>query len=387
MGIFKNDNPLNTVLTEGTFASIRTDWDIKPYEGTDFLEGSLQIVTDMNENYNMIRKTIATNELSYIEQFGEDFVYNENAISSFVMAIKKFLYKIWEKLQSLFKSFLMMIDKYSKNDKEFINKYKSKIFGKNLKDFSFDGYIFTINENNIKTAMELCNNLPKLDPSSTVAPNKMSDKNADFGSGRMTDVTKSQNSLEGDMESLRASIAKALNSKTTVTKCSESEFIKECFKAFRNNTEDKEDIGDKIEVSKIAQELQSSSDTRKKVKTCYTECKRIIDQAAKDADSRASSEVRRTEDSYKSDSDPLNNGNSKRDHKQLHDDKVKELHYLFTWTQRSKSVLVALNGAVLNALKQRSKQYKACIIKIVQYNPKNEAVFEHTDPAFMNFIK
>ena len=53
--------------------------------------------------------------------------------------------------------------------------------------------------------------------------------------------------------------------------------------------------------------------------------------------------------------------------KDAHNLQMSRMSYLLAWTHRSKSLLIAINGAALAALKQRSKQNKALIIAIANY--------------------
>ena len=358
MGIFKNDQ---TLIQNITLESLVEDYKAPWYRGDDYLEGALEAVIDTTANYNMIIESVMTNELGYLEEYKEDIVYTEASVEGFVLAIKKFLYKIWEKISSLCKSFMMFIDKQTKSDKAFLNKYKKEIFGKTLTDFEFDGYTFTIDDGKIKTAMELCNNMPD-----DTGNNTTSMKNFKNSQGHnIKDPAKSTADMEDKIEVLRANICKAISDKSKATKLGQSEFMKELFSAFRNGLEDKEPIGDKIEVGTIAQEMQTSADTRKKVNNLYRESKRIIDEASRTIEREQKSHMNKTTDDINKTGDDSIDKTKKG--KDAHNLQMSRMSYLLGWTHRSKSLLIAINGAALAALKQRSKQNKALIIAIANY--------------------
>jgi hypothetical protein len=253
----------------------------------------------------------------------------------------------------------MFIDKQTKSDKAFLNKYKKEIFGKTLTDFEFDGYKFTIDSGRIKKAMELCNNMPN-DTNTTTSMKGF--KNSQ--SYNIKDPAKSTADMEDKIEALRAEICKAISDKCKATKLGQSEFMKELFSAFRDGYEDKEPIGDKIEVGTIAQEMQTSADTRKTVNNLYRESKRIIDDASKTIENEQKSHMNRTTDDINKTKDSVDKTKSGKD---AHNLQMSRMSYLLGWTHRSKSLLIAINGAALAALKQRSKQNKALIIAIANY--------------------
>ena len=353
MGIFKNDQTLTQDITlESLVEDYKSPW----YRGEDYTEAALEAVIDTTANYNMIMESIMTNELGYLEEYKEDIVYTEASVQGFILAIKKFLYKIWEKISSLCKSFMMFIDKQTKSDKAFLNKYKKDIFGKTLTDFEFDGYVFTINDANIKSAMELCN---KIDANTDMKNLKSDEYKSDNPSKDTAD-------MEDKIEVLRANICKAINSKCTSTKLGQSDFMKELFRAFRDGEEDKKPIGDRVEVGALAQEMQTSADTRKKVNNLYRESKRIIDDASKNIEISLKSLQNKTTDDINKDEYSPSKGDKKKG-KDAHNHRMNILSYLLGWTHRSKSLLIAINGAALAALKQRSKQNKALIIAISRY--------------------
>lgn len=359
MGIFKNDQTLTGELTLESLVYDRSPW----YLGEDYLEGALDVVIDMTENYNMIQKEICINELSHLEEYKEDIVYNEASVQGFILAIKKFLYRIWEKLSSLFKSFMMFIDKQTKSDRAFLEKYKKEVYGKNLTDFEFDGFVFTIETKNIETAMQLCNNMPG---GSNKDMANLDDSKVETHVKNTQDPSKAQVDMETTIETLRGNIVHTINPKVQASKLSQSDFVKDLYKAFRDGEEDKTTLDNsKINVGTIGTEMQTSKDTRKKVQDMYRAAKRIIDDASKQLEYNQKSLYNKTREDI--DNDSLKVGNKDKKGKDAHNHRMTTVNYLLTWTHRSKSLLLAINGAALGALRERSKQNKALIAKIANY--------------------
>ena len=73
-----------------------------------------------------------------IEGVGEEevFAFSEGVVGDMLKRIKEFFMKLWAKIKAIFKGFMARIDaQFMKSNKEFINKYKKDIIGKDLTDF------------------------------------------------------------------------------------------------------------------------------------------------------------------------------------------------------------------------------------------------------------
>ena len=66
------------------------------------------------------------------------------------------------------------------------------------------------------------------------------------------------------------------------------------------------------------------------------------------------------------------------DKKELSDRKGKHIQIAFRVINQTKQCLVDIDTIVLQALKERSRQYKACLVKIVYHNPKNEESYNES---------
>ena len=142
------------------------------------------------------------------------------------------------------------------------------------------------------------------------------------------------------------------------------EFNKELYSALRGDMDEKEELDD-IDVHKLMNELTSSADDKKVANRAFRDSKKVIDKAIKDAE--------KNERTYTKENVPVK-GNDE-DKKEKVNNTVKSYSYGLKWMRESKSLLISLDAAVLNTIKERSRQNKACLIKIVHYKPKNEGAY------------
>ena len=417
---------------------------VVPSESDDFISEGMEIILGMTENYNMVMEHVGRSELLALEQTGEQLVYTEGVIGSIFSTIKKFLTKVWEKIKSLFKRFIMMIDSYTKNDKAFINKYRQQIYRhKSLSDFTFKGYVYTIDTGKIKDMMdELRGESKKAKDDAINNPSNQGQNTAEYLQKEKID--KMDDIIEGIRGKVLAKYPKGKDSKYT-----SEEFRKELKELLRNGESEKQDLdgsnSSEIDVDGMVTELQNYRETKKAVviideipsinktltmldpktfpmatppapcrtdetETDYTTGEKII--TFKHTVSRIEIESGRLREFLKNnygkpdDTDMKNLGQlvNKSDEgshnilcgnanytlvsgtkivatftgKEVHQRQGKLIHYAFKVINQSKACLVDVDTAVLQALKERSRQYKACLVKIVYHNPKNEEAYNES---------
>ena len=353
MGIFSGDNVTiqSGSIDNTTFEGLLEDASIE-VDGMsdDIQECAFNAVMDINENYNNFMGALALNELNAMETTGQEFVYTEGVLGDFASKIKAFLLKIWEKIKALFKHALMIFDSYSKTDKEFVNKYKqqlSKSAVKDLSDFVFKGYSYSnLTENKVGAAI-------------TVIDNAKGVGEAAAGSGADVDYKKLNDDFSDHMEKLRGEIVGAISKDPG--SLTADEFNKELYTALRGDMEEKEELDD-IDVHTLMNELSTSAEAKKTANRAFRDSKKAIDKAIKDAEKNERTQTKENV--------PVKDDDEEK--KKEVNNTVKSYSYGLKWMRESKSMLVTLDAAVLNVLKERSRQYKACLIKIVHYNPKNE---------------
>lgn len=426
---------------------------VVPSESDDFVSEGMEIILGMTENYNMVMEHVGRSELLALEQTGEQLVYTEGVISGIFGTIKKFLMKIWEKIKSLFKRFIMMIDSYTKNDKAFINKYRQQIYRhKSLSDFTFKGYKYTIDTGKISNMFE---NLSKV----STDMKKIASKNPGFNdTGNHVDPDQIQkeiiDKLDDIVEEQRGELLSVYPGGKKGKYTSE-EFRKEFKELLRNGEDEKQELDEKdIDVDEMVTELQNYRQTKKIIDTAFRDNKKIIDNDNKEVD-RLSKEHSKSDD-WKDDTnksvkditgtvsftatargnqdleqhikqwglsvtpDGFNQFKTLLDEaernpgkdidgtveaktksgntikidvtvtgkdnqvvvnitpREMHKRQGKFIQLAFRVINETKQILVDIDTIVLQALKERSRQYKACLVKIVYHNPKNEESYNES---------
>lgn len=385
MGIFSNEAHYGyqgqKPFSEDTLESIMLDSNVEPYEGEDLMEGALDCCITMQENYNMFMTQIALSESSYFERTGELMVYNEGMLGDMVNGIKNFLKKIWEKIKALFKRFMMVIDSYTKSDKEFVQKYKKEIYsGKSLDDFTFKGYKFSKEAfNKTSAAIEACEHKSLLSKE-LAGSTAMSEKDL---------KTNFEDKYDDLADNFRGKIIGLLGGKSG--SFTTSEFSKELHAIYRSGEESKEALDDKDitamgGITGIAGELMSSKDTKKTMNDTFKAAKKSIDAATKEVENRQKEffknqplDDKDSKASVKVVNAYNQEGNKVEDNvtisgKEASNRAAKTLNLNLRAIRDTKTCLLTIEGACLNALKERSRQNKAIIIKYVSHKPKSEAM-------------
>ena len=376
--------------------AIMEDNDIIP-SSEDYTEAMNDIILTTNENYNMLMERIYIRDLSIFESTGELCVYNEASIDDFILGIKKFLLKVWRAIAGMFKSFIQMVDKYTMNDKRFISKYRDQLLKhQGDSNFSFTGHIFTINDQELNNAIHELELNPldhtvttteavQVNPNTNPQPQQNNQQNqqqnngvnpapagstntfdSKFGSGNIKDITTLRANLENDLDGVRMRIIKHFShrSKKDGTKLDDKDFYNELGACLRNGheIEDKEELNlVQIDVPNMISEMDGYRNTRRTLMNCMREGKKVIDTSIKEAASKQKEVMNQTVESQK-----VERGKTKE---QVKSDKLREVSYYITWKNRTANMLTTIEGSVIRALKDRSKQYKACCIELINYKP------------------
>ena len=472
MGIYTESSVQYNGVQRESIEDMINDDRVVPSSSDDFVSEGMEVILGMTENYNMVMEHIGRSELLALEQTGEQLVYTEGVIGSIFSTIKKFLSKVWEKIKSLFKRFIMMIDSYTKNDKAFINKYRQQIYRhKSLSDFTFKGYIYTIDTGKIKDMMDVLREESKKAKDDAINnPSNQGQNTAEYLQKEKID--KMDDIIEEIRGKVLAEYPKGKDSKYT-----SEEFRKEFKELLRNGESEKQELdgsnSSEIDVDGMVTELQNYRETKKAVDTAYKESKKAIDEDNKEVD-RLSKEHSKSDD-YKNNKmvedgskdifkkvytldynnrekdndsdtgtwqaqyvnggkftdesfirhlagypredikkffDMINNTNESKSlyygpisrgdwssyeamlyakveikngkkiiyvsAKEKHKRQGKYIQIAFKVINQTKQCLVDIDTIVLQALKERSRQYKACLVKIVYHNPKNEEAYNES---------
>ena len=376
MGVYKHEQAsFEGHLLREEYDNIKNDKLIEPCKEEDLIEASLNAIIDVEENYSSIMQAVALHEANCLADTEQSYVYTEANISDFIRAVKRFLLRIWDKIVGLYKRFIMFMDRLSMEDKAFIKKYRKQIFdGKNLSDFTFFGYRYTIIEAEIVKAI---GELKKPPPQIWGGQGNLNDIAKKSGETKNinTDTSmKAQAGLEDQIEELRGKVLACFRTgKGKAGKYSNGDFLKELHHCLRNGQDGKEELDQtQLNVTDVVRELMSSADAKKKAKTAFKEGKRCIDEGIKTADS-LQSEAFRNSSAIKNpesvEARKMGKGGSDRTNRQAHEDSIRQIGYFLNYTRISKSILISLEGSVLSALRERSRQYKLCLVKIIHHEP------------------
>ena len=398
-------------VPEVTLEEVMRDDSILPSEQEDLIEASLNIIENIQENQNRFFQHIGVSELDYYDQHGEELIYTESVLGDIVDTIKKFLMKIWERIKGLFKRFIMIIDSYSKNDKDFAKKYQKEIFSKSgdTSDFTFKGYKWDIDNSGFQAAMTACST--KSDSHWKTSGERTETQRDRYDSKESYE--KNVDKESDAMETLRGEIYNAFTSKHKVsgnTTLTSEEFRKEVHELFRGGETEKEELDSKdLDVHNMYNHLIQSQQDKKNAKTAFDTAKKSIDQDIKELERLHNTNIKdspgtptdkkyteaelnvfwdSTKNDWKDDA-PANvkatanvaaaktaNLTRKETDDEAHtrnDLRSKNLAYFAKYSRVTKECLLTINSELLTAMKERSRQYKACLIAYVHYRPSSES--------------
>lgn len=323
--------------------SIDTDETIEcNYES--FIEGAGSIIAESELNYSNIMKAVGLNELASFQATGGDDVLYESmdGVKDFFKKVKEFFLKMLAKLRGLFNKFIALFNSYTKNDKDFVSKYRKTLTGiTSFKGFSYKGFKYTIDTNMTKSASSsiytyINNIIPVLTDS-----NVGSDHEA--GLKKLEDFNDVEDAIRGE----------ALGKSGGFTA---AEYRKELFEMLRNGESSKETIED-ITSSDVREFLNTISDTSKDKKAAKDTLKPIEDKI------KASiKELEKMEKAI------LNN---KDDEKAS--DKMRAVKGRIDLLKAEQTALQEMNGQIFQAIKQRNRQAKAVCVSLINFTPKKES--------------
>lgn len=335
MGIYSiNRHNHSEILSEG-FENVEA------CTGSDFLEESYKNILESEENYNALMQMVGIAELAAYEATGE-VVYEASDISGFVSKAKEFFKKLWEKIQGIFKKFFALVGSFTKSNKDFVNKYKKDILTANTTNFEFKGYKFTLDKDIVGNASK------KLD---TIVDSYTVSDVSSLSDSQLEEKIKALQDKDEIVEEMRGA---ALDGKG---KYDANEFRTALFEKFRNGESSPETIND-INVGELITYLIDENSITKTAKRSYNSLKRDVEGAIKQLDRTTKAEIK---DATGDDADKAS--------------KVIRCLSDRTFLLRTKlALLEAVNGALLTAIRDRSRQAKSVCVKLIgRKGPKNES--------------
>lgn len=334
-------------------------------EAASFYQCALEATAMDEANWNGIMQACGLQEYAYFMENGEEFVYNEAASSGFIESVRSFLKKVWEKIKSIFKKFMIFLSSHMKSGKEFISKYRAdinKAIANIPSNAQFNGYKFTLNaykDTVLTKASEFKNRVIQAIGDGGATGENFSKLSAVSLIGDAEVNTSDSWDYEDEMEKIRGGL---LGSGTY----SATEFSKELFEKLRNNSSTKEnmDLNSKLVTDAIA-ELDGAKTTEKAVNESYKDVNKWFEDLDK--------ALQKIQSSW-SKAKPAN------------EDNLLQIQRSISLTKGTTSAIQTANGLFLAASKDMQNQAKAICVKVVSFKSKNEGYsFDNYDGS--NFME
>lgn len=316
----------------------------------DPFEAGMHLVAESEYNYNKIMKAVALDELYVLESTGSEMVYESGRISGFLNKVKEFFKKLWEKVKGIFAKFIAMINSYAQSDKDFVKKYKPILTKIDPKNFSYKGFVFTVDKGGVKKPDGSNLGGVKL-PTEIQAM-----KNDDSDDGLKKYIAKFEDdALDNVLDNFRGTVIGSNDS------IDSSDFADELFEVFRNNEKTPEVIDDitRSDIIKALSVIENTSDSKKKAEKSLKDFKKEIDTLIKQYDNAEKTAL-----------------------KQNNEDetlKATALSVSSNVYKEAMNINQLYLTAKLKAIKDENRQCKSMCVKLIGYKPKQESGFVHTE--------
>lgn len=372
-------------------------------ETATFEEMALNLVAESENNYAMIMKAVALDELAYLEETGEEIIYESGGVSGFLKKVKEFFIKLIEKVRQLLHTFLTKLASFVKSDKDFASKYKKEFatkWGAVKNDFEFKGYVFTIKSpsaqrDQIKTVYRTAivdgSNLQNDQKEALNAFIDSGDTTKLFAleSGNKTNIENTikkivdemRDDADDDMDVVRGAVAKEIQKECSSlsTQVSDpltaAEFSKELFESFRNGESTKEGIEkSKLSVSEIVGALETSDKMRSAAEKACNATTNGIKDVIKILETAEKKLVKlnTSKDTDKEDSNILSQV-------------LAAVSMIIDGLKSTSNLYVQGKGIYLQAITDRSRQSKAIMVKVIGGSKKLKESYNYDDNnSFMN---
>lgn len=400
MGFFNNVYNEGALYAGSDFDNLMNDPVEPSSEYLEFDEAALVAVAESEENYNAIIRSIGITEATYFAQTGREMVYTESVLGSIFTKIKDFLKKVWEKIKALFKRFLMMFDKFSKDDKAFLKKYEKAVRRASGEEIEFKGYPF-------ESASLKVFNIPT--DTFTLGGKTLAQW---FGGSsftamaNLTDVEDAVKKFREDPEetfdALRGKVLK--DGASGSEKVSSGDFTKELFEATHGSSSKESLDGTDISADNALAIISGTKGDKKTLKKNYEVTDKLINKgwikglekveksaiagydstlsgaATKENISHAQSGSKYTQTDYSGGGTSPATGYSKAKYS-VDDQKNAATHAasaLLSYLHTASSIVTQVNGALLTAYKDKNRQARAICAKYIAKGKTYKAVGEST---------
>ena len=360
-------------------------------EGVDinFHEAALMAVAESERVYNNAMKEIGIAELHYLEENGQEMIYEAVDVHGALEKIKKFFVKLIDKVKALFHAFVTKMSSIFSDNKDFATKYKKEFFKKwnDVKsDFEFKGYKFTVGENS--GSRSAIGNMQIGDVTSTLYPTAVQTAlgNSDglkpvvdaLNGGTSIDYTtdkanhanlkKDVETLKDNEEEMREAIRGYVASKysstfggstvaITAKTMDSTEFNQELFEAFRNKESSKESLELKKEFSsaKIISDIENSNKIVKDAQKATDETVKILKNDIKALEKVEKELGKKLSDAEQKDDEIVN----------YRSEALSAVVTVDGLTGFMRECIISANGIYMQALKDKCSQDKAIVAKVI----------------------
>jgi len=354
-----------------------------------FEEMALNLVAENESNYNTIMKAIALDELAYLEENGQEIVYEAGGVSGVLGKIKEFFKKVIEKIRQILHTFITAISSFIRDDRSFVDKYKKEFstkWSQVKSDFGFKGYKFTLKDNVSKGSKDafvaafkgtFSSTIPDFDTFVTFDYTTIMSKTAADLKKVVEDL---RDNKDDHIEALRGKVAHQFSNDTANTaiaagsSLSAAEFSKELFECYRNGESSKQTI-EKSELS-VAEIVATLTNSEKSENCAKTMCNRITqacDKLINDIDKYEKALVKAQTGTEMKASGTKNEDSEKLSYELSIASGISELYKV------SSNLFTQALGIYLQALKDRSRQSKAIMVKVISGSKKLKESYEYGD--------
>lgn len=368
-------------------------------EGYDinFYEASMVAVAESEAIYNNSMKEVGIAELRYFEENGQEVIYEAVDVKAIFNKIKMFFKKLLDKVKAIFHTFIAKLSSFVQSDKDFVKKYEKEFSRKwnDVKDdFEFKGYKFTITNDttygstdnkdyDFDTGIGSATSSYKsvIESPRDLINQKNAAKKADVDS--LNDkIKKIRDNRDEICEEIRADVFRLTKENLSTytesigsTRMDAKDFSEDLFKLFRNNESSKENIEKKdIDggVATITSELRTAEKTKKVAEKTSKYTSKYIENGIKALDKMESALLKEIPNKDKN--DDITNYTSAC---------ISYCSEYSSLLKSHKEYAVQACGACLQALKDRSRQYKAIMVKVISGSKKMQREsYDYTNESY-----
>ena len=337
---------------------------VEPYEfdeSMSFMEMGAQTLEESTNDWNSMMRAIALTELSYVAETGEELIYEAVDFMAIKDKVVSWFKKLWAKIQGIARTAMAKFKSFGKDDEGFISKYK-EYFSKgynNIPDgFSFKGYKF--NDDAIE-------NGPKVVKDASGAETNFAKNKGNAWNSKDADQIESDKHIMNTIGS--PTWAKEKNSFTerqdqyrgtlvsnNGNKVSRNEFTKALNRLWRGNADAKQYLNkSNIDVNKLVEHVSG--------------CKTAIENA-KDGESALKDSIDECIDLVESVSEKIKgyiDGENDMTKAGNYSNFASAFTDLSDHLKQIEQINAQWYSAYINVLKERNRQSKAILVKLVGY--------------------